>query len=91
MLIFPSYFLKLTFFLDLPYSPPYDFELPNFSELGKTLRNLAFTKPYPADPPPEVEFDVKDLPTSWDFLNLPELGEIEIYTKHKYLTIFFRE
>ncbi|KAF8149410.1 hypothetical protein B0H34DRAFT_679211 [Crassisporium funariophilum] len=61
--------------LDLPYQPPFDFELPDYKVVGKTLRDLAYSCPYDDSPSPvDLEFAVSDLEkTTWDMLTLPPL------------------
>ncbi|KAJ3501804.1 hypothetical protein NLJ89_g9176 [Agrocybe chaxingu] len=62
--------------LDLPYEPPFDFELPDYKEVGKALRQLAFSVPYDDIPSfPEPEFPVSELEAqTWDMLPLPALA-----------------
>ena len=66
------YFIKL----DLPYQPPFDFELPDYKVLGKNLRNLAHSCPYDDTPsPPELDIVVSDIAIStWDMIKLPPLS-----------------
>ncbi|CAA7260777.1 unnamed protein product [Cyclocybe aegerita] len=61
--------------LDLPYQPPFDFELPDYKEVGKALRQLAFSVPcddIPAFPEPEIPVSELEIQT-WDLIPLPAL------------------
>ncbi|KJA15477.1 hypothetical protein HYPSUDRAFT_1068356 [Hypholoma sublateritium FD-334 SS-4] len=66
---FPEYGYANT--LDLPYHPPFDFELPDYVQAGRTLLGLAHALPY--DEVPVSDFEVARLysPT-WDNIPLPE-------------------
>ncbi|KAF9526855.1 hypothetical protein CPB83DRAFT_895707 [Crepidotus variabilis] len=61
--------------LDLPYQPPFDFELPDYKEVGKTLRRIAFSVPYDDTPPlPDPEIHPSDVRIEpWDMISLPPL------------------
>ncbi|KAF5312140.1 hypothetical protein D9619_002605 [Psilocybe cf. subviscida] len=61
--------------LDLPYEPPFDFKLPDYKEVGKTLRHLAFSVYQDDVPaPPEPDIQASDLKVNdWDMLSLPAL------------------
>lgn len=62
--------------LDLPYQPPFDFDLPNYKEVGKDLAKLAFSFPIDDTPPAEIEINQEDIePVSWDLLSLPDLED----------------
>jgi hypothetical protein len=52
----------------LPYQPPFDFELPNYEKVGKSLWNLAHSCPADDTPLPKHEPDVSDLKSNWDLL-----------------------
>ncbi|KAF8344579.1 hypothetical protein F5887DRAFT_1134591 [Amanita rubescens] len=54
--------------LDLPYQPPFDFELPNYTEVGKSLWNLVHSCPVDDTPIPEHEPDMSDFKPNWDLL-----------------------
>ena len=71
-----TYFTKI----DLPYQPPFDFELPDYKVLGKNLRNLAHSCPYDDTPsPPELDIVVSDIAIStWDMIKLPPLSQLSI-------------
>ena len=63
--------------IDLPYQPPFDFELPDYKVLGKSLRNLAHSCPYDDSPSPPEELDIvisDNAISSWDMLKLPPLS-----------------
>ena len=66
----------LTSVLDLPYQPPIDFDLPNYYEVGRTLREAAYSFPrIDVVPPPEHDIAPADLGVpSWNFFDLPPLG-----------------
>jgi hypothetical protein len=60
---------------DLPYEPPIDFELPNYTDVGKALFNLAHSPHYDDTPVPEMDFPVDQIEmVPWDMFALPELG-----------------
>ncbi|KAF9455164.1 hypothetical protein BDZ94DRAFT_1242450, partial [Collybia nuda] len=62
----------------LPYQPPFDFELPDYTEVGKTLLELAHSPPYENEPVPEMDFPVDQIKfIPWDMLDRPELGPDE--------------
>jgi hypothetical protein len=65
---------------DLPYQPPFDFELPDYTEVGKKIRDLAFSFPFDDAPgPPEPEFPITELePAVWETFSLPPLGKHHI-------------
>ena len=73
-----SFIFWVTYFtkIDLPYQPPFDFELPDYKVLGKSLRNLAHSCPYDDSPsPPEQDIVVSDIAIStWDMFKLPSLS-----------------
>lgn len=65
----------LIFFPDLPYEPPFDFELPDYTEVGTTLFKLAHLPPYDDRLVPDMDFPVEQIEmVPWDTLELPELG-----------------
>ncbi|THU95487.1 hypothetical protein K435DRAFT_125676 [Dendrothele bispora CBS 962.96] len=66
--------------LDLPYQPPFDFELPNYKDVGKRLLEMAWSGCVDDEfQPPELEPDIKDLDLgSWEGLTLPPLGRMTI-------------
>jgi hypothetical protein len=69
--------LSLTFHSDLPHQPPFDFELPNYYEVGKTLFKLAHEYPYDDSPAAEISIEKNVVETvSWNMLAMPELGQI---------------
>ncbi|KAJ6526946.1 hypothetical protein DFH09DRAFT_1187181 [Mycena vulgaris] len=41
--------------LETPYTPPFDFDLPNYAAVGAGLLHLAHSYPYDDAPPPEIE------------------------------------
>ncbi|RDB15593.1 hypothetical protein Hypma_004049 [Hypsizygus marmoreus] len=60
--------------LDLPYQPPFDFDLPDYREVGKMLRQLAQSYPYDDTPPTEIFVQESEVTTeAWNMLVLPEL------------------
>ena len=62
--------------LDLPYQPPFDSELPNYKNVGKTLFKLAHSYPYDDSPAAEIAMDEEAVKvTTWDLLALPEPGQ----------------
>jgi len=65
-------------FLDLPYQPPFDFNIPDYREVGKTIRELAFSFPFDDVPgPPDPDFPASELDKiSWDMISLPPLGQL---------------
>ncbi|KJA18350.1 hypothetical protein HYPSUDRAFT_69995 [Hypholoma sublateritium FD-334 SS-4] len=58
--------------LDLPYRPPFDFDLPDYVQVGRTLRGLAHAPRYDEMLVPDFEMARLDSPT-WDSMPLPEL------------------
>jgi len=65
--------LRLRFpFTDLPYQPPFDFELPNYREVGKALHELAFSVPVD-DSPGFPEHDIPAFELEQVACNLPDL------------------
>ncbi|KAF5346347.1 hypothetical protein D9758_011472 [Tetrapyrgos nigripes] len=63
--------------LDLPYQPPFDFDLPDYKEVGKRLLEMAWSG-YVDDelPPPELEPDTSKLGIgTWEDLPLPPLED----------------
>jgi hypothetical protein len=68
------------FLLEPPYTPPFDFELPDYKQLGRTL--LELTHPYPvADSPPQFDY-VHEVPFATDCpLLLPDLGQCRFPSK----------
>jgi hypothetical protein len=66
----------LNFYLDLAYQPSFDFELPDYKEVGKTLFKLAHEYPYDDSPAAEISMDEDAVETvSWNMLPVPELGK----------------
>ncbi|KAF8704396.1 hypothetical protein AX14_014033 [Amanita brunnescens Koide BX004] len=62
--------------LDLPYQPPFDFELPNYEQVGKSLWSLLHSCPADDTPPPEHEPDLSHFKPDWDLLpTLKNLSE----------------
>jgi hypothetical protein len=60
----------------LPYQPPFDFELPDYKEVGKSLFKLAHSYPYDESPPVDITVDEEAVGvTTWNMLALPELGQ----------------
>ncbi|KAF8233368.1 hypothetical protein L208DRAFT_1395830 [Tricholoma matsutake] len=62
--------------LDLPYQPPFDFELPTYKDVGKSLLKLAHSYPYDEDDSPAVEITIDEEAvevTTWKMFALPEL------------------
>lgn len=69
-------FYRITICLDLPYQPPFDFDIPNYKEVGTALSKLAHSYPYDDSPPVEITMDEEmGKLTTWDMLALPELGQ----------------
>ena len=64
-------------FTDLPYQPPFDFELPNYREVGKALHELAFSVPVDDSPGhPEHDIPASELEqVACNLPDLPPLGE----------------
>ncbi|KAJ6507438.1 hypothetical protein C8R47DRAFT_1192118 [Mycena vitilis] len=54
------------------YTPPFDFALPDYSTVGKTLLGLAHSYPY-EDDAPRAESDPAVEPGRWDMFKLPEI------------------
>jgi hypothetical protein len=75
-LLIPAFCPEFNFFKDLPYEPPFDFKLPDYKEVGKTLRHLAFSVYQDDVPaPPEHDIPASDLEVNnWNMMSLPELG-----------------
>lgn len=65
----------MTFAVDLPYQPPFDFELPDYRELGKALRQAAFSVAF-EDPVtlPEPSIPSEIFTDPWGTVPLPEIG-----------------
>jgi hypothetical protein len=64
------------FFADLPYAPPFDFNLPDYTQLGKAL--LDVTRPYHVDDSePQLDYVFDSTSTVDCRLPLPRLGEDE--------------
>lgn len=59
--------------VDLPYHPPFDFELPDYVQVGRTLLGLAHAPRYDEVPVSDFEVARLDSPT-WDSMPLPEFG-----------------
>ncbi|PPQ71349.1 hypothetical protein CVT26_011986 [Gymnopilus dilepis] len=61
--------------LDIPYEPPFDFPLPDYKEVGKSLFQLARSLPrYELAPPAELDIPPTQLEVqTWDLMPLPEL------------------
>ncbi|KAF9478354.1 hypothetical protein BDN70DRAFT_836229 [Pholiota conissans] len=61
--------------LDLPYAPPFDFELPDYKQVGKTLFQLAHSCYYDDAPLlPEPDFKAAELENiEWDMIPLPAI------------------
>jgi hypothetical protein len=70
------FFDRIIIYLDLPYQPPFDFDIPDYKEVGKALSKLAHSYHYDDSPPVEIIIDEEagNL-TTWDMLVLPELGQ----------------
>ena len=67
--------IRFNYCLDLPYDPPFDFEIPNYKEVGKTLFKLAHSYPYDDSPATEITMDEEAVKvTTWNLLELPEIG-----------------
>ncbi|KAG5638219.1 hypothetical protein H0H81_001220 [Sphagnurus paluster] len=49
---------------DLPYQPPFDFDLPNYKEVGKKLWDLMHSCPYDDPPMLDIDIDPEDVPLS---------------------------
>lgn len=63
--------------LDMPYQPPFDFELPDYKVVGKTLVELSYSQPYYDEdtPPEDLEIDIDGMGmTSWNMLHVPNVG-----------------
>ncbi|KAG6840529.1 hypothetical protein C0991_006167 [Blastosporella zonata] len=61
--------------LHLAFQPTWDFELPNYKEVGKALFNFAHTCLHDDTPIAEIEIDEKDVQLpGWDMLTVQELG-----------------
>ncbi|KAF9553902.1 hypothetical protein CPC08DRAFT_822034 [Agrocybe pediades] len=60
--------------LDLPYEPPFDFALPNYTEVGKSLFELAYSVPVDdALPPVEIDMPASEIESIvYDLGPLPE-------------------
>ncbi|KAJ7633447.1 hypothetical protein DFH06DRAFT_1101224 [Mycena polygramma] len=54
------------------YTPPFDFALPDYSTVGKTLLGVAHSYPY-EDDAPRAESDPAVEPGRWDMFTLPEI------------------
>lgn len=65
----------LSFWIDLPYQPPFDFELPNYKVVGRTIMDFARNYPYDEDDAPaEIEMDAEQIHClTWDMLSLAEI------------------
>lgn len=75
---FLYYLFQVPFGLDLPYQPPFDFELPTYKDVGKSLLKLAHSYPYDEDDSPAVEITIDEEAvevTTWKMFALPELGQ----------------
>ncbi|KAJ2919917.1 hypothetical protein MD484_g510, partial [Candolleomyces efflorescens] len=60
--------------LDLPYQPPFDFDLPDYKALGENFRKYAFSGlPYDLEPPELVLPEVHIPDDAWNFLTLREI------------------
>ncbi|KDR67807.1 hypothetical protein GALMADRAFT_146820 [Galerina marginata CBS 339.88] len=61
--------------LDLPYQPPFNFALPDYKEVGKSLFKLAHSIPYDdISPPLEPEIPYSQLEEQkWDMISLPDI------------------
>ncbi|KAH9484775.1 hypothetical protein JR316_0001677 [Psilocybe cubensis] len=58
--------------LDIPFQPSYDFDLPDYKQLGKTLFQLAHSVPYEdVSPPDEPIIQLES--ANWNMIHLPEL------------------
>ncbi|KAJ7622693.1 hypothetical protein B0H17DRAFT_1219195 [Mycena rosella] len=53
------------------YSPPFEFSLPNYSHVGKTVLNLA--QSYMHDDTPPVEIEPTAEPANWNMFTLPKM------------------
>ncbi|KAF5386070.1 hypothetical protein D9615_002689 [Tricholomella constricta] len=68
--------------LDLAYQPPFDFELPDYKNVGKTLMNHAYSYPYDDSPVIEIEVKEDDVQLStWDTLPLKEIESDDPFHK----------
>jgi hypothetical protein len=65
---------------DLPYQPPFDFELPDYKEVGRKIQDLAFSMHFDDAPgPPDREFLVNELESiEWENFPLVPLGNENI-------------
>ena len=63
--------------IDLPYDPPFDFQLPNYADVGKSLFHLAHSIPIDDTPPPvEIDIAPSDIEMAqYDLNPLPEHGK----------------
>lgn len=58
---------------DIPFQPSYDFDLPDYKQLGKALFQLAHSGPYEeVAPPPEPTIDLEK--ANWNMIPLPDIG-----------------
>ncbi|ESK90590.1 hypothetical protein Moror_4226 [Moniliophthora roreri MCA 2997] len=63
--------------LDLPYQPPFDFDLPDYKEVGRSILEFS-RKGLVEEPqiPPDVVPDINNIGlVSWDMIPLPELED----------------
>ncbi|PPQ80204.1 hypothetical protein CVT25_003557 [Psilocybe cyanescens] len=62
--------------LDIPFQPHYDFELPDYKQVGKTLFQLAHSNLFEeVAPPPQPNISPSDLEKlNWDMIPLPDIG-----------------
>ena len=63
--------------VDLPFQPPFDFELPDYKEIGKSLRQLAISGHcFETFVLPEPEMPVSELESvNWNMMPLAPLGK----------------
>ncbi|KAL0956969.1 hypothetical protein HGRIS_003071 [Hohenbuehelia grisea] len=70
--------------LELPYTPPFDFELPNYKELGASF--LQVTRSYPVDETPLSPLDLNEGYTferpAWESIPLPKLGDDDPFSQY---------
>jgi hypothetical protein len=61
---------------DLPYEPPFDFELPDYKQVGRMLFQIGHSFQYDDAPAPaDLEIAATELEeANWNMISLPELG-----------------
>ncbi|KAJ3573158.1 hypothetical protein NP233_g2612 [Leucocoprinus birnbaumii] len=74
--------------LDLPYQPPFEFDLPDYKLLGQAVLRNVFSYPAEDLPPPTFDFTLSDQDLmKWDSLSLPSLlSESESFSLAKGVT-----